>query len=453
MRKYTRSDSVKVYENKLKKMDKNDKKKYLYRYFVKYKKNVFRKFFANYCKHYVYHLFSREKLIGVKLTSLPTFYEMYQIDALVYGKRCHYNSVFKDFSMLNEPKEFLLKKFTKREIPILLSYSTKQEKRFITNLFVQGYEIRKIMDTYQKKLKLENEKLFGENEENLLQKDGVPQIQQENDFVSEKSNFLSSLLGDSSESFSIYKERSYFIRTSTNFKCGSNHRIFQDSVSSIELLADKIQKCEDEKNKVRPTRKEENDRIRKYNVKKTIDNEVMITSIDSRKNVSRPISKTLNPRHPNGTKESLYSDNLKFRNVKFFVERETEKKKDKLKKRTVFRSIIEQYNKKYIQECVFLNKINDQRRVRTIEAIPRRHRRIRSDSKNNSSNKSSHREASDIFAYQNDLKVEAKTERLLRKVKSKLKGEINNLKKSTTIERIVRCPSIYFPDIRKSYNY
>ena len=239
------------------------KKKHLQ--FVKFKRLAFTKIAHSYFHPYMLFLYKKEQLKEMKESSLPTYYEYNQIDILVHNKQCHYNSLFKEISLLTNPNEYLYKFFHRKEIPILLAISVEVELYYLPNVFPNGHIILIYLENYTKKVRSINKKRSSEKNEILNSLKSSQKINDteltkkeefdENNLLSNQSNsnLLKSLIETKMNANNITTDYNYNETINRGITNKNNDR--DSSVYSIEGLVDCIKKLEEDREAIKPVRR------------------------------------------------------------------------------------------------------------------------------------------------------------------------------------------------------
>lgn len=437
------------------------KKKHLQ--FIQFKRFAFTKISHSYSHPYMLFLYKKEQIKEMKESSLPTYYEYNQIDILVHNKQCHYNSLFKEISLLINPNEYLYKFFHRKEIPILLAISVEVELYYFPNVFPNGHIILMYLENYTKKVRSINKKRSSEKNEILNSLRTSQKINDtnnsertkkeefdENNLLSNQSNsnLLKSIIDTKMTANNIttdYNNNDTIYRGITNKK---NDR--DSSVYSIEGLVDCIKKLEEDREAIKP--------VRRQGEKILIDSKrlsVLMTSMQN--NYPTKKEKEVKPIYHKTKKSSKsvlppfeFKSNLtsgkKFKTIGEFIEGQHEKEKTIFNKKKAWKTVIDLFHKKNditLSSASSTINIKSKNNVLHKSILFKNSHHIPKSKSSARSLSSGDINSMSLYEYQSDLNVSLKTQLLLDKVRKTMKFEKKKLQKSSTLEKIIKCPFIY----------
>lgn len=437
--------------------------------FIQFKKYAFNKIAHSYSNPYMSFLYKKEQLKEMRESSIPTYYEYNQIDILIHNKQCHYNSLFKEVSLLINPNEYLYKFFQRKETPILLAISVEVELTYLPNLLPNGSIILLYLETYIKKVRSINKRRTSEKDEILnslrtSQKVGDSNNTEttrkeefyENDLLTNQSNshFLKSIIETKMTANNITTDYNNNETTNRGITYKKNDR--DSSVYSIEGLVDHIKKLEEDREAIKPVRRQA-DKI-------LIDSKrpsVLMTSMQNNypTKKKKEVINTLYHKTKKSSKSVLppfeFKSNLaskkKFKTIGEFIEGQQEKEKTIFNKRKAWKTVIDLFHKK---EDVTLSSVHSTINIKNTvlhKSIFCKSNKLIPKSKSSARSLSSGDISSmNLYEYQSDLNVSLKTQLLLNKVRKTMKFEKKKLQKSSTLEKIIKCPFIYSVSDRNS---
>ena len=483
----------------------NECKFNLLKFFVKFKKDLFQRIKHKYSNPYMYHAVSQNELFGLKSHQIPTYYGMYQINYLVFNKPCRYNILFKDLNTENCEVDCLVKKYSRFESEILLKCSCQKEKsrQLAANVFPHEGPLLKIATTYYKTAfnqptikpkKHLSSKSVRKTDTNLIKiipshiekdKEVSSKIQDNKENITEMGteHYNSKIYLDSLfESNATSNDNSYELDNNPFLrKTNKNIRRTEgcdDSTSSMMELIDYIVQVEYDQIKVKPTRRQcvnlrtfqEVD----FTNSTTPKNKVLLTTLKEefkeRHNVffksineSRGKFKHFYQTHKT---EQIVFPRLKdfetknaFKTTQKFVKINVKREKEEENRKNLLTSVLLKYNSQKLQkerekEKKKFKNINFSQngktlRLKTEERINNNPNKIKNHKYCNTSTTfnsvycKTHNEIINLYEFQNDLKTNEKTQKIINKVKTNQQKEKNQLRKSLNLIDLVNCPMIY----------
>ena len=223
------------------------------------------------------------------------------------------------------------------------------------------------------------------------------------------------------------------------------------SVYSIEGLVDCIKKLEEDREAIKP--------VRRKGEKILIDSKrpsVLMTSMQNNypTKKEKEAIKTIYHKTKKSSKSVLppfeFKSNLtskkKFKTIGEFIEGQHEKEKTIFNKKKAWKTVIDLFHKKNdftLSSASSTINIKSKNNVLHKSILFKNTQHISKSKSSARSLSSGDINSMSLYEYQTDLNVSLKTQILLDKVRKTMKFEKKKLQKSSTLEKIIKCPFIY----------